>query len=125
MEAEANSLRLPSDWNDLITEEERAGMSYLSKSEIMKILAKAEESRRRLQLLSRNPHSFKSPVDSQSDSTVQRRRLAGDSDDKEAKRQRQGVELSGIEMQSADNLPPQPDKIFVFPEVGSGQSAIY
>jgi hypothetical protein len=47
MEAEANSLRLPSDCNDLITEEERAGMSYLTKSEIMKILAKAEESRRR------------------------------------------------------------------------------
>jgi hypothetical protein len=60
---------------------------------------------------------FKSPVDSQSDSTVQRRRLAGDSDDKEAKRQRQGVELSGIEMQSADNLPPQPDKIFVYADI--------
>jgi hypothetical protein len=57
MEAEANSFRLPSDWNDLITEEEWAGMSVIEKIEIMKIVAKAEESRRRLQLLSRNPHS--------------------------------------------------------------------
>jgi hypothetical protein len=41
----------------LITEEEWAGMSVIEKIEIMKIVAKAEESRRRLQLLSRNPHS--------------------------------------------------------------------
>ena len=48
MEAEDNSFRLPSDWNDLITDEEWADMSEYEKGRIMRIVAKEEESLRRL-----------------------------------------------------------------------------
>jgi hypothetical protein len=39
---------LPPDWNDLISEEEWAGMSEVAKQQILKIVSKEQESRRRL-----------------------------------------------------------------------------
>ena len=70
MEAEAsNSFRLPSDWNDLIPDEEWADMSEYEKGRIMRIVAKEEESLRRLCSagVSGNPNNTCSLISSPSD----------------------------------------------------------